>query len=88
MTDRTATDTIKGYFYQFDLSILQLLELDDESDKITVEGIEDIDIDNATTQTAIQCKYHESVEAFSTSLIYKPMLQMAALIGITIFFQK
>ncbi|APY06877.1 hypothetical protein BWZ20_00555 [Winogradskyella sp. J14-2] len=75
MTDRTATDTIKGYFYQFDLSILKLLELKDENHKITVEGIEDIDIDNATIETAVQCKYHSKTE-YNHSVIAKPIRLM------------
>lgn len=75
---RTAESTIKGFLYQFQKTIKSILESSYE-DTITVEGIvEDVDvlhIDGSTT--AIQCKYHESVEAFSTSLIYKPLLQMA-----------
>lgn len=57
MADRFATDTIKGYFYQFDIAILKLLELGDEENEVTVEGVEDIDIKNATEEIAIQCKY-------------------------------
>jgi hypothetical protein len=75
MTDRTATDTIKGYFYQFDLSILKLLELDDENHQITVEGIEDIDINNASIETAVQCKYHSKTE-YNHSVIAKPIRLM------------
>lgn len=75
MTDRSATDTIKGYFYQFDLTILKLLELKDENHKITVEGIEDIDIDNATIETAVQCKYHSKTE-YNHSVIAKPIRLM------------
>ncbi|WP_282075866.1 DUF4297 family anti-phage-associated protein [Maribacter aquivivus] len=75
MIDRTATDTIKGYFYQFDLSILKLLELKDENHKITVEGIEDIDIDNATIETAVQCKYHSKKE-YNHSVVAKPIRLM------------
>lgn len=42
--DRSAVSTIKGYFYQFDYTILQLLRLENMSDKVMVEGIEDIDV--------------------------------------------
>ena len=38
MTDRTAIDTIKGYFYQFDFAIAKLLELGKPTDTIIVEG--------------------------------------------------
>jgi hypothetical protein len=75
MTNRTATDTIKGYFYQFDLSILTLLELKDENHKITVEGIEDIDVNKATEENAIQCKYHSKTE-YNHSVIAKPIRLM------------
>ncbi|TRX43069.1 DUF4297 family anti-phage-associated protein [Flavobacterium restrictum] len=75
MTDRTATDTIKGYFYQFDLAILKLLQLDDDSHEITVEGIEDVDVKNATEEIAIQCKYHAKTE-YNHSAIAKPIRLM------------
>ncbi|WP_348797317.1 DUF4297 family anti-phage-associated protein [Flavobacterium adhaerens] len=75
MTDRTATDTIKGYFYQFDLAILKLLQLDDDSHEIIVEGIEDVDVKNATEEIAIQCKYHAKTE-YNHSAIAKPIRLM------------
>jgi hypothetical protein len=62
MADRTATDTIKGYFYQFDYSILQLLETPKATDMVTIEGVEDIDLSTATETTAIQCKYYSKSE--------------------------
>ncbi len=40
MKDRNAVSTLKGYFYQFDFSILQLLNLDNMADKVTIEGYE------------------------------------------------
>lgn len=57
MSTRAATATIKGYFYQFDTTILQFLELPNDSDVLTIEGIEDIGIKTATEESAIQCKY-------------------------------
>jgi hypothetical protein len=74
---RTAESTIKGFLYQFQKTIKSILE-SSYDDKITVEGIvEDVDVSHIDgSTTAIQCKYHESVEVFSTSLIYKPLLQM------------
>jgi hypothetical protein len=76
---RTAESTIKGFLYQFQKTIKAILE-SSYDDIITVEGIvEDVDVLHADdSTTAIQCKYHESVEVFTTSLIYKPLLQMAA----------
>lgn len=75
MADRTATDTIRGYFYQFDLAILKLLQLEDDAHEITVEGIEDVDVKNATEEIAIQCKYHSKIE-YNHSAIAKPIRLM------------
>lgn len=74
---RTATYTIQGFLYQFNKSLLELLRAD-YTQEITLEGpIEDIDISDATGHIqAIQCKYHEAQDQFTTSKIYKPILQM------------
>lgn len=60
--DRAAIDTIRGYFYQFDMTILQILSQTDGNTEVLVEGIEDVDIITPTETTAIQCKYYESTE--------------------------
>ena len=75
MTNRTAIDTIKGYFYQFDHAIMQLLELENDNGTIVVEGIEDVDINTATEETAIQCKYYANT-AYNHSVIAKPVRLM------------
>lgn len=75
MRDRTAIDTIKGYFYQFDYSIFQVLNLQCENDKVTIEGIEDIDLKTATEVSAIQCKYYSKTE-YNHSVIAEPIRQM------------
>jgi hypothetical protein len=62
MTDRSAVDTIRGYFYQFDLSILSILQLSDPDYSVEIECIEDIDIRTATDVTALQCKYYAKTE--------------------------
>lgn len=62
MTDRSAVDTIRGYFYQFDLSILSVLQLESLDDSIEIECIEDIDIRTANDVTATQCKYYAKTE--------------------------
>lgn len=62
MTDRSAVDTIRGYFYQFDLSILSVLQLTSPDDSVEIECIEDIDIRTATEVTATQCKYYAKTE--------------------------
>lgn len=75
MTDRTATDTIKGYFYQFDYAITKLLELESDNDTIVVEGVEDVDINTATEETAVQCKYYAGTE-YNHSVIARPIRLM------------
>ena len=75
MNNRSATDTIKGYFYQFDYSIEQLINLPRETDEIVVEGIEDIDIESASDLTAVQCKYYSKTE-YNHSVIAKPIRLM------------
>ncbi len=73
---RVANYTIQGFLYQFNKTLLVILDSTDDAE-ITVEGlIEDIDIKEPLATTAIQCKYHESQTVFSLSLIYKPILQM------------
>ena len=75
MNNRTATDTIKGYFYQFDYSIKRILEASNEKDSIVIEGIEDIDIETATETNAVQCKYYSKTE-YNHSVIAKPIRLM------------
>lgn len=75
MSNRSATDTIKGYFYQFDYTIEKILNLPKDSDEIVVEGIEDIDIDSSTEERAIQCKYYAKTE-YNHSVISKPIRLM------------
>ncbi|ARU57809.1 hypothetical protein OLMES_3788 [Oleiphilus messinensis] len=78
MSERVADSTIKGFLYQFNKTILEIVNADDE-DVITVEGVvEDVDVLSASGELeAIQCKYHETKEKFIPSLIFKPLLQMA-----------
>lgn len=47
MHERAAIDTIKGYFYQFDYTIIKLLELENDTNTIVVEGIKYVDIKTA-----------------------------------------
>jgi hypothetical protein len=73
--DRAAIDTIRGYFYQFDYSIVQILKLINPQDSILIEGIEDVDITTDTDETAVQCKYYAKTE-YNHSVIAKPIRQM------------
>src|SRR6266851_1707179 len=73
---RAADYTIKGFLYQFNKTALEILQSSPDS-MITVEGIvEDIDVFTPPITKAIQCKYHETIETFVPSSIYKPVLQM------------
>jgi hypothetical protein len=74
--NREADYTIKGFLYQFNVTLEQLL-LAPVGSETTVEGIiEDIDISTPIDTKAIQCKYHESKDNYSVSDIAKPILQM------------
>lgn len=75
MTDRSAVDTIRGYFYQFDYSILKVLQLSNQDDSIAVECIEDVDIHTATEVTAVQCKYYSGTE-YNHSVIKPAVMYM------------
>jgi hypothetical protein len=72
---RTADYTIQGFLYQFNKTLLEILNAPDDA-VITIEGIEDIDVSTPSMHTAIQCKYHETKRSFTASDIYKPLLQM------------
>lgn len=75
MANRDATDTITGYFYQFDKTILEILNQSNLGDSVEVEGIEDIDIHSTDETKAIQCKYHSKLE-YNHSEIKKPITLM------------
>lgn len=77
MTDRSAVDTIRGYFYQFDLSILSVLQLTSPDSSVDIECIEDIDIRTATDITATQCKYYAKTE-YNHSVIKDAVKHMAS----------
>lgn len=73
--ERVADSTIRGFLYQFNVTLEQILKT--PNGKIQIEGIvEDIDIIQGQNTTAIQCKYHESGGKFSLASIRKPILQM------------
>lgn len=73
---RTAESSIKGYVYQFNKSLAEILSARDDS-VVTIEGVvEDIDVCSTTGLKAIQCKYHEEQKKFTLSLVYKPILLM------------
>ncbi|WP_225761584.1 hypothetical protein [Citrobacter sp. Marseille-Q3906] len=73
---RSADYTIQGFLYQFNLTLAELLRASDEAE-ITIEGIvEDIEVATFSGTKAIQCKYHETKEKYTASILYDPLLQM------------
>lgn len=73
MSKRSAEHTIAGYYYQFDKTILEILNKDEPTALVKVEGIEDIDIENMDGEsTFIQCKYH-STASYIPSKIKEPI---------------
>lgn len=74
MIDRSATATIKGYFYQFDHAIVRLLEASMHAN-VTIEGVEDIDIDDGNNSAFVQCKYYEGTE-YNHSVIKDAVILM------------
>lgn len=73
---READYTIKGFIYQFNKTLEQVLS-EPNGTEITVEGIiEDIDVVSTGLTKAIQCKYHETKEKYKSADISKPILQM------------
>ena len=75
MSNRSAVDTIAGYFYQFDHTILSLLKLADDGATVAVECIEDVDIDEADELTAVQCKYYAKTD-YNHSVIKPAIMPM------------
>lgn len=75
MPNRSAVDTIAGYFYQFDHSILSLLKLADDDATVAIECIEDVDIGEADEVTAVQCKYYAKTE-YNHSVIKPAIMPM------------
>ncbi len=74
--NREADYSIKGFIYQFNKTLEQVLS-EPNGTEITVEGIiEDIDVVSAGITKAIQCKYHETKDKYKLSDISKPILQM------------
>ena len=74
--NRYADSTIKGFLFQFEKTLNELLFAENDEDIITVEGIEDIDVDVSGMMNYIQCKYHETQDNYCNSIIEKPIIQM------------
>lgn len=75
MRNRSANAPIKGYFYQFDHTIVRLLEAPTTQSSVVVEGVEDIDFDSGDDSAFVQCKYYEGTE-YNHSVIKDAVIQM------------
>jgi hypothetical protein len=75
MSNRSANATIKGYFYQFDHTVVQVLSATSANTVVTVEGIEDIDIATDGESVLTQCKYYEGT-AYNHSVIKNAVIHM------------
>lgn len=73
--DRSAVDTIRGYCYQFDKAILEILSLTENSDYVDIECLEDVDVFKDGELQAIQCKYYECTD-YNHSVIAEPIRLM------------
>lgn len=72
---RVASGAIRGYLYQFEKTVLEILRSDDCA-SIRVEGIEDIDISSVGGITAVQIKYLESNNSFTNKSVAEPLFEM------------
>ena len=74
--NRTAGAAIRGYKYQFDKTIIELVEADDKS-IITIEGIEDYDRTSCEVCESVQVKYLHA-QSFSLAIIREAIHLMLA----------
>ncbi|RYG97661.1 MAG: hypothetical protein EON58_09200 [Alphaproteobacteria bacterium] len=73
-TRREATASIRGYFYQLDATLLEVLS--DTEDKVfKIEGIEDIDSYSDTTIEYSQVKYYEG-QSLTPSVLREPLFKL------------
>lgn len=75
MRSRSAHAAIKGYFYQFDHTIIRLLSATNSEAVVIVEGIEDVDLTDGNDEILVQCKYYEGTE-YNHSAIKEAIIQM------------
>jgi hypothetical protein len=64
---RSAYATIRGYLYQFDATVLSILDLPPDA-HLTVEGVEDYDVAHGALTDLFQCKYYESAKLTPATL--------------------
>jgi hypothetical protein len=74
-SNRSAHAAIKGYEYQFDRTIIEILAATDNT-AVHVEGIEDVDLISADEAHAIQVKYYEGQRYASPKSLRDPIKLM------------
>jgi hypothetical protein len=57
---RSADAALLGFHYQLDKTLFEILSQESETTRVTVEGVEDIDVESDGQYVAIQCKYLEA----------------------------
>jgi len=72
----SADSTIRGFLYQFNKTLEEILTLDANGTVIPEGLVEDIDVAVGDEYKAIQCKYHEGNCGYTDSLFYQPLLEM------------
>ena len=75
LLDRSAGATITGFAYQFDFTIMKILQAS-ESSIITVEGLEDVDVFSLEEIVAVQVKYLTATTYSSPKILRDPILSM------------
>lgn len=71
---RAADATIKGYHYQFDKTILEILR-STNNQPVKVEGLEDVDIHDMGALICIQCKYLKA-QKYGDPHLREPLAEM------------
>lgn len=74
-TSRSAHEAIAGYEYQFDKTVITLLGAAD-TDTVTIEGIEDVDLHTPKTSEAVQIKYFAGQKYRSPKTLRDPVRLM------------
>lgn len=74
-TNRSADATLTGFQYQLDKSLIEILESTSATTVFTLEGVEDIDINDGLSYLAIQCKYLQA-QRRTPSKLRKPISLM------------
>ncbi|MBB5061035.1 hypothetical protein HDF16_005771 [Granulicella aggregans] len=72
---RAANASILGYHYQLDKALLEIFSSKIAGAQVTVEGVEDVDVNAEGIHKAIQCKYYEAQKG-TPSTLRKPIQSM------------